>query len=161
MALPVAFLLSMQAAGMVLDYMGTKSQEEMNKWGAKVQQAGIEANINQTKLETENETVNAMRALRKNLGSQIAVYAARGTALGAGSALSTLNESVGNFNADERVRRLNSLGKENQLKGGAALSRLTNMTENTKLWKSFGQRSLNRFGTADAQKAFGLTDIGK
>ena len=165
MALPVAFMLSMQAAGMVFDYFGTKGQAELNDLGAKIQQAGIEANINQTRLETENETVQAMRELRKNLGSQIAVYAARGTAVGAGSAMASINESVGSFNQDERVRRLNAMGKETQLRGGAAISRLTNMSENQKLWKSFGSRSLNKFSTSgygdgSGGSGFGLSSIG-
>ena len=158
--MPYAVLLAMQASGMIFDYMGTKSQEEINNWGNKIQEAGIEANINLTRLETETETVESMKNLRKNLGSQIAVYAARGTALGAGSALTSLNQSVGSYKADERTRRMNLMGKENQLRTGAAITRLNNMTENTKLWKSFGQRSLNRFGTSQFTGKFGLTNIG-
>jgi hypothetical protein len=156
----------MQAGGMVFDYFGTKSQEEMMEMGAKVQQAGIEANINATRLETETESVNAMRALRKNLGAQIAVYAARGTSMGAGSSLTSFNESISGFNQDERVRRMNAMGKENYLKAGSAISRLTNMSDTTKLWKSFGQRSLNRFSSdpktyGEAFKdSFGLSSIG-
>jgi len=163
--MPFALLLAMQAAGMVTDYLGTKNQQRLAAYGEAVNQAGIEANINQTRLETEDASLQAMRNLRKNIGSQIAVNAARGTKSGAGSALNNINESFANFNADERVRRLNLLGKENQLRGGAAISRLQNMTENTKLWNSFGQRSMQRFptsasGWSGVSKSFGLTNAG-
>lgn len=162
-------LLAMQAAGMVTDYLGTKNQQRLAEYGEKINQASIESNIYQTRLESEQASLTAMKQLRQNLGTQIAVNAARGARTGAGSALSYFNESSNNFNADERVRRLNLLGKENQLRSGAAISRLNNMTENTKLWQSFGQRSMNRFpstaagweqGIKDFKKGFGLTSAG-
>jgi hypothetical protein len=79
-----------------------------------------------------------------------------------------MNESVSEFNSDERVRRLNGMGRENQLRTGAAISRLKNQSENSKLWQGFATRSLNRFPSTYAgwkaygeglQKDFGLTKI--
>lgn len=166
--MPFALLLAMQAAGMIVDYMGTSNQARMMGMGENLQQAGIEANIEQTRLETENESLNAMKNLRTNLGTQIAVQAARGTRSGAGSALSYMTGSVGNFNADEQMRRLNLLGKENQLRGGAAISRLQSMSDVSKLWQGFGQRTLNtfstrgygNFGASKGTGGFGLTSVG-
>jgi len=164
--MPVAFLLALQAAGMVFDFIGTKQQQDWQKLGATAEQAGIEANIDMNRLEAENETVSAMKQLRQNIGTQIATYAARGTALGAGSSLLSINESLSNFKADERTRRLNTLGKENQLRGGAALSRLQNMSDTSKLWQGFASRTLNKFptspeaftkGWSDIKEGFGLT----
>lgn len=167
--MPFALLLSMQAAGMIFDYFGAKNQQELMNMGMKLQQAGINANIEQTRLETQNGSLNAMIELRKNLGSQIAVQAARGTSTVGGSALSLLNESVGNFNSDERVRRLNALGKENQLRAGAAISRLNYNSDTSKLWQGFATRTINRFPSSvsgwqefgkQAGQGFGLTGIG-
>lgn len=166
--MPFYLLLAMQAAGMITDYLGAKSQQEMMNMGLKVQQAGLEANIEQTRLETANESLQGMINLRKTMGSQIAVMAARGTSTGSGSALSLLNESVGNFNADERVRRLNAMGKENQLRANSVMSRLQNSSDISKLWQGFGTRTINRFPStyagwkqygADLKEGFGLTSV--
>ena len=159
--MPFALLLAMQAAGMVTDWFGTQNQQRMADMGSKLQQAGIQNNIEQTRLEAEDSSLEAMKNLRANLGSQLAVFAARGTSTGAGSAVSILTESVGNFNADERMRRMNLLGKENQLKAGGLISRLTNSSENSKLWQGFAQRSINRFPTTLAAWGGGSSTASK
>lgn len=162
-------LLAMQAAGMVTDYFGTKNQDELMKMGMKIQQAGIESELAMTRLQSQDASLQAMKQLRQTMGTQIATMAARGTRGGAGSAFSLLNESVGNFNADERIRKLNLLGKENQLRAGSAMSRLQYSTESSKLWQGFASRSINRFPSSvagwkeygnAAKEAFGMTSIG-
>lgn len=168
--MPIYLLLAMQAAGMVVDYFGAKNQSDMMKLGIKVQQAGIEANLEQTRLESQDESLNSMVQLRKTMGTQIAVMAARGTStVGGGSASGLLNESISNFNADERIRKLNLLGKENQLRGDAATSRLKYSADTSKLWSSFSSRTINRFpsslsgwqkGWDAAKEGFGMTSIG-
>lgn len=154
---------------MVVDYLGTKQQAEMSAMGAKLQQAGIEANIYQTRLETEEASLASMQKLRQNMGTMIATMAARGTKAGAGSALSLMTEGVGNFNADERVRRLNQMGREGQLRGNKAISALTERADNSKLWQGFSQRTINRFPSSvsgwqeygkAAGQSFGMTNIG-
>jgi len=166
--MPFAFLLAMQAAGMITDYMGTQNQQRISDYGAQLQQAGIQANIEQTRLETEDESLQALKALRQNLGTQSAVFAARGTNPGAGSAVVFMQENLNNFNADERTRRMNLLGKENQLRGGASIASLNQQSENSKMWQSFSQRTANRFpsslpgwkqGVSDLKEGFGLTSI--
>lgn len=167
--MPFYLLLAMQAAGMITDYFGVQRQADMTKMGAKLQEAGIETNIYQTRLETEEASLESMKQLRQTLGSQIAVMAARGTATGAGSAVSLLNESVSNFNTDERVRRLNALGKENQLRAGKANSILQYGSDTSKLWQGFAQRTFTNFPSSlsgweeyvkGAKEAFGLTKVG-
>ena len=167
--MPIYLLLSMQAAGMITDFLGTRNQSQLNEMGQKLQEAGINSSIEQVKLETEDASLNAMIQLRKNMGSQIAAFAARGTAPGAGSAFLSLNESVGNFNQDERTRRLNSTAKINQLRTGAAITKLNYMSENSKLWQSFGQRTFDRLPSsvegwkkagASLKEGFGLTKAG-
>lgn len=145
--MPVALLLAMQAAGMITDLIGTRNQANLMNLGMKVQQAGIEANIEQNKLETADASLQAMKQLRQSLGTQIAVYAARGTSTAAGSAATTLNESFTNFNADERMRRLNALGKETGMRGQGLISRLQNSADINNLWKGFATRTFNRFST--------------
>jgi len=164
--MPFYILLAMQAAGMITDFLGASNQDEMMKLGMKLQQAGIDANLKQTQAESQEESLRGMIELRKTIGSQIAVMAARGTSTAGGSAVSLLNESVANYNADERVRRLNLLGRENQMRAQSVMSRLQYSSDSSKLWQSFGQRTFNRFpsslsgwkqGFADASEAWGDT----
>ena len=157
--MPIYMLLAMQAAGMITDYFGARNQQEMMNMGMKVQQAGFEANLAETRLESQNESLESMKQLRQTMGSQLAVFAARGTNPGAGSAQSVLNESVGNFNADERVRRLNLLGRENQLRANTAMSRLQNSSDISKLWQGFSSRSFNTFSTNPKVWSQGLSDF--
>lgn len=141
--MPLALLLAMQAAGMVVDWIGTRNQQEMAAMGAQLQQAGIEASIEQTRLETEDASVEALKRLRKTIGSQAALFAARGTKSGAGTALSIVSDTVGNFASDERVRRINQLGKENTLRAGGVISSLNASGEKSKLWQGFAQRTFS------------------
>jgi len=160
--MPFALLLAMQAAGMVYDYMGTKRQEAFNQMGEKVQNAGIEANIYQTRLETEEASLASLHQLRQTIGTQIAIMAATGRSTVGGTSQSIFAESIGNANADERVRRLNQMGRENQLQAGKVQSMLTSQSENSKLWQGFASRSLNSLSSnPDVYKKtasyFGLT----
>ena len=143
--MPIAFLLALQAAGMVMDYMATKDQLRMAKMGGKIEQAGIESEIQTTRLQTEEDSLQAMIQLRQNLGSQAALFAARGVQGGQGTAFLFSNQSVGNFNADERMRRTNQLGNEARLKAGMTLSKLHQTTYAANTTSEFNKRSLNRF----------------
>lgn len=145
--MPIALMLAMQASGMVVDYMGAKYQSELIKMGSQIQQAGIEANIEQTRLEAEDASLQGLIKLRKTMGTQLAIFAARGTSTSAGSAVSILQESIGNFKSDERMRRLNLLGRENELKGRGTISRLNEAAEVSKLWKEFGGRTISKFSS--------------
>ncbi len=161
-------LLAMQAAGMITDYFGTKNQDQLMKMGMKVQQAGIEANLYQTRLESQDASLQAMKQLRQTMGTQIAVMAARGTSTAGGSAVGLLTESIANFNSDEKIRKMNLLGKENQLRASSAMSRLQYSSDSSKLWQSFAQRTFNKFPSsvsgwqggaqaAGASQGFGMT----
>jgi hypothetical protein len=146
--MPVALLLAMQAAGMIVDYLGTRNQQKLADMGAKIQQAGIESNIEQSRLETEDATLQSLKSLRQTLGSQIALFAARGTSTGAGSAVSMMQEALGEYSDDERTRRLNQRGRENALKANMTISKLNQQGANSKLWSGFAQRTLEKIPTS-------------
>lgn len=148
-------LLAAQAAGMVVDYMGTKQQQQMADMGANLQRLGIEQNIEQTRLEAEDATVQGLKKLRQNLGTQMAVNAARGTRQDAGNAVLGFQESIGNFNEDERMRRMNLLAKTTELKGQSLISKLNQTGENTKLWSAFTQRQISKLPSGFGQSSGG------
>lgn len=167
--MPFALLLAMQAAGMVTDWFGVHNQAKLSSMSGNIQQAGIESNIQQTRLETEDESLKAMIELRQNLGSQMAAYAARGTMISQGSSVISLEDSIGTANDNERKRRLNQVGKENTLRGGGLISSLDQQATNSKLWQGFSSRTINRFPSTtkgwgqlgkDSKSSFGLTSIG-
>jgi hypothetical protein len=170
--MPYELLLAMQAAGMVTDFFGSMKQQKLGAMGLKIQQQGIKANINQTRLETEEASLAAMKDLRKNMGTQIAVNAARGTSTSGGSALSIMNESLGDFNADERMRRINQMSRENELKAGSVIAGLNQSGQNSKLWQGFASRTLNTFSsnpeawgfksanTSAKKSNYGMTPLG-
>lgn len=163
--MPIYLLLAMQAAGMVTDYLGNMEQQRIAGMGADLQRAGIDLNIEQTRLETQDASLQALKKLRQNLGTQAAVFAARGTRTDAGSAVSIMQESLGNFNSDERMRRMNLLNRETALRGEGLISRLNQSGENTKMWSTFASRNANLIPTNAAGygklgEGFGLTSSG-
>lgn len=166
--MPFYLLLAMQAAGMVVDYYGMKEQQRYSRMGQKIEQAGMEANIYATRAETEDASLQAMQELRKNMGSQIAIFSARGTSTSGGSAVGIFNESITNFNTDERMRRMNQLVRENQIKAGGTISSLNYEANKSQKWQGFLKNTINRFPTSTQgygfgqgnKSSFGLTPIG-
>jgi hypothetical protein len=146
--MPVAFLLAMQAAGMVVDYIGTKNQIEMGRLGTKLEQAGIDTNLEMTRL--------VMAAAKGSRGNPMSLIA-----------------SVSDFNADERTRRINLLGKESELRAAKILSGLHQLTSETQLGQAMTKRFFDKIPTNPAAyqgagkapgkasgKSFGMTEIG-
>jgi hypothetical protein len=171
--MPLSILLAMQSAGMIFDFFGTKNQDELMKMGMRLQQAGIESDIEMTRLQSQEESLAATQNLRQTMGTQIAAMAARGTRAGAGSAFSLLTQSFSNYNQDEKIRALNLLARENQLKAKSVMSGLDYSAESSKLWQGFASRTINRLSSsADAyykqansksksnSQGYGLTSAG-
>ena len=162
--MPIAFLLALQASGMVIDYLGTQNQQRLADYGAQIQAAGVEAQIAQTRLQAEDASLQALRNLRKELGAQAVSFAARGQRGGTGAQIGFMTESVGNFNSDERMRRLNLLGREAELRAGGSIAKLNQQATNSKLWQDFANRSIQRIPTSPQAwgqigKSFGLTNL--
>ncbi len=167
--MPIAFLLAMQASGMIVDWLGKKDQIRMANMGAELEQAGINSEIQTSRLQTEEASLQAMKQLRQNLGTQAAMFAARGVQGGTGTSVLFGNESVGNFNSDERIRRINQLGNEARLKAGLTLSKLHQKTYESNTWNEFGKSIFNKIPTrgfntgsnpGSSGSGFGLTKVG-
>lgn len=160
-----AALLAMQAAGMITDYFATQNQVKLNKLGGQLDQAGINMNIALARANSADATTQAMQNLRQTIGSQIAVQAARGNASFGGTTLSLLNESVGNFNTDERIRRMNLLARESELKAQGLMSGLHTKSIESSLRSGFIKRTLENIPTnPEVYSPFGSSfgsDAGK
>lgn len=143
-----AFLLAMQAAGMVVDYVGTQSQIKQGRKGLELDNAALDLNLTQVQLESEESSLDSMKRLRQNLGTQAAILAARGTRSSGGNAVGLLSESLNNYNSDQRVRRMNLLGKEAGLRANKILSGMHQLTSETQLGQSLTKRFFNTIPTS-------------
>lgn len=128
-----AFLLSMQAAGLIINYSQQKTQKKLIEAGRQLDEAAFQTNLEALRLESNEASLAELQKLRQNIGTQIAANAAKGTDSGAGSAFFAMQKSEGAFNADERVRRFNLLAKEANLRAQKVLSGLHTLQSETQL----------------------------
>jgi hypothetical protein len=171
--MPIGFLLALQASGMVIDYLNKQDQIRQSQLGAQVEQAGIASDIAASRLSTEEESLQSMKQLRQNLGTQAAVMAARGSQSGQGSNVFFTNDSIANFNANERIRKINQSGTEAALKANQTLSKLHESSFENNTMGDFAKNTFNKIPTSptawekigqgfSASKGygFGLTKVG-
>ena len=149
------FLLGMQAAGAITDAIGTRQQIKQGRAGAELEQAQIENRLEQERASSAQGSLDAMVALRQNLATQQAIFAARGTRATAGTAASIANKSVQNFSADERTRRMNLLSREAGLRATKTLSGFHQLKSETQLGQSLSKRLVDQLPIGE-----GLTALG-
>src|SRR5690606_20667456 len=85
-----------------------------------------------------------------NIGSQIAIQAARGNR--GGSSYSGISKSVSTFDSDERKRRMNLLAAESELRANHVLSGLHSLQSETQLGQSLTKDFLNTLQTTSLLK---------
>lgn len=149
------FLLAMQAAGAIGDVIGTSAQTKTLKKGAEVQQANIQTRMNEEQLSASLAAVDSMKALRQTLASQRAIFAARGTDPGAGSAAIVSAASTHEAGVDERVRRMNLLSREASLRANSTLAGLHALAGETQLGQQLSQRLFQQIPFSELGKAVG------
>lgn len=140
-----AFLLAMQAGGLVTSIYGAKSQEQYIKLGRKLEQEQYSTNLEAIRLQSSKSSLDEMKELRQNIGSQIAIQAARGNR--GGSSYAGINKAASNFNNDERTRRMNLLARESELRANHVLSGLHSLQSETQLGQSITSSVLNTIPT--------------
>jgi hypothetical protein len=128
--LPASFLLGMQAAGLITSVVASRNSSKLIQMGRQLEYEQFKTNLEAVRLQTAQDSLVAMKDLRKNIGSQIAANAAMGRR---GSSYFGIQESASNFEADERTRRLNMLAKEAQLRSGDVTSQFNSLTSQGKL----------------------------
>lgn len=140
-----AFLLSMQAAGLVSSLYGAYSQDKYIKIGRKLEQEQYTANLSAIRLQSAESSLDEMKQLRQNIGTQIATQAARGNR--GGVSYAGINQSSKNFDSDERTRRMNLLAKESELRANHVLSGLHTLQSESQLGQSLTNTFLNSLQT--------------
>lgn len=161
--LPVYYgaLLAFQAAGLITDYRNTKNSQKMIQQGRQLEQAAIETNLEAVRLESGEASLNEMKQLRQNIGTQMVQQTARGNSPGMGTSLALTQESVNNVNSDERSRRMNLLAKESQLRASNILSGLHSLQSETQLGQAMTSRFINQLPISSAFDSFSKSKLGK
>lgn len=149
------FLLAMQAAGAIGDIIGTDAQARTLKKGAEVEQANIQTRLNEEQLGAALSAVDSMKALRQTLATQRAIFAAKGTNPGAGSASIVAASSVHEAGVDERIRRMNLLSREAALRANSTLAGLHALAGETQLGQQLSQRLFKQIPFSELDKAVG------
>lgn len=155
------FLLSMQAAGMAADYIGTRNEIRQGKRAQELDESRIKIRIEEEGLASLTRSVAAMQDLRQILANQRAIFAARGQSSGTGTAFTIGNKSVSSFNSDERIRKMNLLSKQAQLRAHNTLGQMHQQASETRLGQGLLKRSLDTVSTGElgnlGKDAFGIT----
>ncbi len=136
-----AFLLSMQAAGLVTSLFGAHSQQKTIQLGRKLEQEQFSTNMAAIRLQSAEGSLEEMKLVRQNIGSQIADNAAKGNR--GGSSYLGISESANTLEKDERTRRMNLLAKESELRSANILSGLHTQQSETQLGQSLLKDFIN------------------
>lgn len=151
-----AFLMSMQAAGLVTSVYGVRSQQKIIELGKKLEQEQFSTNMQAIRLQSAEASLEELKQVRQNIGSQIVANIARGNR--GGSSYSRINESVRNLDNDERKRRMNLLAKESELRAGHILSGLHTNQSETQLGQSLMKDIFNTLPVSSGlDKLFGAS----
>ena len=143
----MGFFISLQAAGSILSWNDSKKRMDLMRQGNAVDNAATQRNIEALGVQAAEDSYQEMQQLQKNLSTQLAVQAARGTGAG-GSASALAIESNRAVARDESKRRMNLLAKQTDLRAGKALSGLELLSSETKLGQAHN-KSLFDMAVAD------------
>jgi hypothetical protein len=122
------FSIGLWAGGLALDLFQTEQSYSVLEAQREAERAGIEQTISQIRLQTEQSSLDEMIQLRKTIGQNIALNAAKGRATGIGSAFFVSKQFEKQFAKDERTRDINRLIAETNTKARGVMSEL-NRTE--------------------------------
>lgn len=136
-----AFLLAMQAAGLVTSLFASNSQDKFIKLGRQLEQGQFSTNLEALRLQSSESSLDEMKQLRQNISSQIVVNAAKGNR--GGSSYSGISKASNTFESDERSRRLNLLAKESELRANHVLSGLHSLESESQLGQSLTKDLFN------------------
>ncbi len=145
-----AFLLAMQGAGLVTSFWNANKQDDYIKLGRKLEQEQYTTNLKALQVQSAESSLDEMKELRQNIGSQIAIQAARGNR--GGSSYAGINKASNTFEDDERKRRMNLLSAESELRANHVLSGLHSLQSETQLGQQLTSSVLNTLQTTSLLK---------
>lgn len=148
------FLMAMQAAGAVMDTWGTSQQMALGQMGTQVELEQLETRLQEEQTAAALGSLQAMQRLRQVIASQNAIFAARGQKAGAGTAFFLGQESLRQHAMDERIRRMNLLSREAQLRAGGALTGMHQLKSETELGQALSRRLYETLPLSQAAQGY-------
>jgi hypothetical protein len=134
-----AFLLSMQAAGVVVSMWSKHSADKQIQQGRAIEKAGIEMNMAANNYEFQETSLASMQELRQNLGTQAVMQAARGVSTGTESSVGQAQKSISSQKGEQEARRMRLLAREAELRASNVLSGLHTMQSETQLGQTLSK----------------------
>ena len=123
----------MQAAGVVTSIWQNKGAQKMIRQGRDMERAATEMNMAANNYEFQESSLESMKQLRQNIGSQIVAQAARGTGAGTEGAVGSLQKSISASAGDVGAKRMRMLARESELRAANILSGLHTLKSETDL----------------------------
>jgi hypothetical protein len=123
MAFPY-LLLATQAAGIGLNLYANKQQNKIEGLGYKLEEGQLNLRMQQELLVASQQQLGDLTRLQENMATQRAVFAARGTNAGQGSARTIMEASGRAYREDERARKLNTDFRRNYIDSLKRLQRI-------------------------------------
>lgn len=154
-----AFLLSMQAAGVITSIWQNKGAQKQIQLGRDLEKAALDANLAANNFEFQESSLASMQALRQNLGTQAVMQAARGNAAGTESAVGAQQKSISATSGDIEAKRMNMLSKESSLRAANILSGQHTLKSETELGRKMSKDMFEVASTGI--KEFGKSDAGQ
>jgi transcriptional regulator of heat shock response len=150
-----AFILSMQAAGAIINIKSAKDSQKLMQMGRQLEKESIETSLSTLNAQAADQSAQAMTQLRENIANQIVLNAARGSSSGAGSGQAGIQKAEGIHAQDAQARRLNLLAKQGELKAQNVTSAFKVLESETKLGQSLTDQIFNMIPTTSLTKKFG------
>jgi len=156
-----AFLLSMQAAGVVTSIWESQGAQKQIQQGRALEKAGIEMNMAANNYEFQESSLESMKQLRANIGTQSVMNAARGNAGGTEGAATQTQKSVKAASGDVEAKRMRMLAREADLRAANVLSGMHTLESETELGRkiSSGLFETASTGLRSAQNTDTMTKL--
>lgn len=123
MAFPY-LLLAAQAAGVGLNLYANKQQSKIEGLGYQLEEGQLNVRMQQELLVASQQQLSDLNRLQENMATQRAVFAARGTNPGQGSARTIMEASSKAYQEDERARKLNTDFRKNYIESLKRIQRI-------------------------------------
>ncbi len=134
------FTLFVYSLGVGLSLMDANKRQRMSRQSRDVERAGVDANIELINANAQQESLDAMIALRQSMGAVLAINAARGA--GGGSGYSLIGSSERAFNRDEKTRDLNTKTQIASARARGLMSEMHNVNTQNQISSNFAQTIL-------------------
>ncbi len=144
MAFPY-LLLAAQAAGVGLNLYANRQQNKIEGLGYNIDEGQLNTRMQQELLVASQQQLSELGNLEETLATQRAMFAARGTNAGQGTARTIMEASSKAYQEDQRARNLNTDFRKNYIESLKRLQRIERAGLKSTRGAQLAQFGLNMF----------------